>query len=766
MTHNKKPLALAMALAVGTWTSAAAAQEATSLSPVIVSSSPQPEDSLGSMTVDTATLQSLRAATSDTASLLRDLAGVSLYGAGGVSSLPSVRGLADDRLRIKVDGMDLIAACPNHMNAPLSYIDPTAVEKLTVYPGVAPVSVGGDSIGGSIVVESAAPAFAAPGQGTLKQGEVGAFYRSNGNAYGANLAATLASETVHLGYTASYAQADNYRAGGNFKDYTFTGRVGHTLPLDVVGSTAYEAINQALKFAWKNDGDLFEFKYGRQHIPYQAYPNQRMDMTDNVSDQFNLAFTGKRDWGTLKARAWYEHTQHEMDFGDDKRYWYGGASGGSSAQNGTPCSPISGGMGGCAAGMPMYTDGKNTGLNLHAEIPLAGQGTLRVGAEYQAYRLDDWWTPSGAGMWPYTFLNINDGQRDRYAVFGEWEGRINPQWTSLVGVRHETVKMDAGPVHGYNLDTFPTTGAGGPGNQTADAVAFNTADRNRTDHNWDLSALARYTPAATQSYEIGVAQKTRSPNLYERYTWSTWQMAALMNNFVGDGNGYVGNLNLKPEIARTVSITADWHDAARAQWGVKLTPYYSHVRDYIDAVRLPGQTGTANFVLLRYANQSARLYGADLSGHALIARDTAWGDFSARGTLSYVRGENRDTGDNLYHIMPLNAKLALAQTQGRWRNTVETELVGRKKHVSAVRNEMETSGYGLVHLRTRYEDKRYSVDFGIENLFDRFYSLPLGGAYVGQGTTMTNPPAPNYPQWGTPVPGPGRSLYAGLNYRF
>ena len=53
---------------------------------------------------------------------LRDVPGVSLYGAGGVSSLPSIHGLADDRLRVTVDGMDLIASCPNHMNPALSYI--------------------------------------------------------------------------------------------------------------------------------------------------------------------------------------------------------------------------------------------------------------------------------------------------------------------------------------------------------------------------------------------------------------------------------------------------------------------------------------------------------------------------------------------------------------------------------------------------------------------------------------------------------------------
>ncbi len=765
MSFARTPLALAIVLAGSPHAIAQNAPPAELEAVRVVGEVELDETEIGGIVLDATDLAPRRAATSDTASLLRDLPGVSLYGAGGVSSLPSIRGLADDRLRIKVDGMDLIAACPNHMNSPLSYLDPTAVAKATVYAGVSPVSVGGDSLGGSIVVESAAPEFAAPGHGTLRQGEVGAFYRSNGNAYGANLAASAASESAYLSYTASYARAGNYSAGDDFKTYAFTGRVGHTLPLDEVGSTAYEAINQALKFAWKRDGDLFEFRVGRQHIPYEAFPNQRMDMTDNVSDQFNLAFTGKRGWGTLKARAWYEHTAHEMDFGDDKRYWYGGASGGSAATDGLPCSPISGGMGGCAAGMPMFTDGKNTGLNLHADLPLAGGDTVRVGGEIQAYRLDDWWTPSGAGMWPNTFWNIHDGQRDRYAVFGEWESRFAPHWTSLVGVRHETVRMNAGMVHGYNLADFPTVGAGGSGNQTTDAVAFNTADRSKTDRNWDLTALARYTPDATHTYEAGLAQKTRSPNLYERYTWSTWQMAALMNNFVGDGNGYVGNLNLKPEVARTVSVSGEWHDADKARWGLKFAPYYTHVKDYIDAVRLPGQTGTTNFVLLQYANQSARLYGADLSGHALVARGTAWGDFTARGTLSYARGENRDTGDKLYNIMPLNAKLGLAQTHGRWRNAVETELVGRKKHVSAVRNEMETPGYGLVHLRARYEEKRYSVDFGVENLFDRFHSLPLGGAYVGQGTTMANPALPNYPQWGTPVPGPGRSFYAGVNVK-
>jgi hypothetical protein len=98
-------------------------------------------------------------------------------------------------------------------------------------------------------------------------------------------------------------------------------------------------------------------------------------------------------------------------------------------------------------------------------------------------------------------------------------------------------------------------------------------------------------------------------------------MAAFMNNFVGDGNGYVGNLDLDPEVARTISLTADWHDANEDRWGLRVTPYYTDVQDYIDAVQWNAATNLARtpavtnaYTVLRYTNQSARLYGVDLSG--------------------------------------------------------------------------------------------------------------------------------------------------------
>ena len=90
----------------------------------------------------------------------------------------------------------------------------------------------------------------------------------------------------------------------------------------------------------------------------------------------------------------------------------------------------------------------------------------------------------------------------------------------------------------------------------------------------------------------------------------------------------------------------------------------------------------------------------------------------------------------------------------------------RKDDVSRVRNEAVTPGHALLNLRFSKEWEGFRIDFGVENLLDRFYALPTGGAYVGQGSTMMNPVPPDYPQWGTPVPGPGRSVYLGLTLSF
>ena len=686
-------------------------------------------------------INSKQVAMSDTATILTKISGINVQSAGGISNLPVIRGLADNRLRILVDGVDSIASCPNSMNSPLSYIAPSAVAEATVYAGVTPVSVGGNSIGGTIVVDTAEPVFSADST-LVSSGEVGAFYRSNGNSYGANLSTTLADDTFSLTYKGSYAQSDNYKAGGDFKSYTATGNPNQSLAKDEVGSTAFESKNQSLDIAYKNGDHLLQGTYLWQRVPKELYPNQRMDMLDNQLDRINLRYKGELNWGQLEAQAYTENVEHYMNFGDDKQFLYGDA-----------------------VGMPMYTDSETIGANLKGIIDVTNQGTVTVGAEYQDYTLNDLWPASGTMMMsPNEFQNINNGQRQRIGVYGEWEKPITPKWTTQIGARYERIRTSADEVSGYN--TIMMT------NQGRDSAIFNASDRSSTDHNIDVTAIARYDIDAQRSVELGAAHKDRTPSLYERYTWSTWPMAAIMNNTVGDGNGYFGDPNLRPEKSNTLSATFDWR-SNEGSWGIKSTPYYSQIDDYIDAVQwnsaanTPAATQTANrYNVLRYTNQDARIYGIDITADRDLANN-AWGYWGLSGSLSHSNGKNKDTGSDLYNIMPLNGSVALHHENSGWKNQIEVVGVTAKNKVSEPRNEIKTSGYGLLNLSTGYQWQDIRIEAGIDNVFDKNYALPLGGAYMGQGKTMSmNGELAPGSNWGTSVPGMGRSFFMGVNYKF
>jgi iron complex outermembrane receptor protein len=238
-------------------------------------------------------------------------------------------------------------------------------------------------------------------------------------------------------------------------------------------------------------------------------------------------------------------------------------------------------------GMPMDTDARNTGASVKADLVLSERDTVKLGGELQNYRLNDWWDPisATAGMMaPNKFWNIANGQRDRADVFGEWLARWNTRWSSQVGVRSSSVTMDTGKVQGYNT-MGGMMGYGDPASPASIPGAFNALDHKKTDSNLDLAALARFTTDNASTFEAGYSRKTRSPNLYERFAWSSNNtMVMNMINWIGDANGYVGNLNLKPELAHALSASASWQDAARQQWGLQLTSHYSYIQDYIDAV--------------------------------------------------------------------------------------------------------------------------------------------------------------------------------------
>lgn len=696
------------------------------------------EESLSNSTLDFNSLENAQARSSDTASLFKDVPGVDLNTGGGVSSLPSIHGMADDRVKISVNGMNITSACSNHMNPSLSYITPTNVGQALVMAGITPVSMGGDSTGGTIVVDSLTPDFATSADKPLFFANAGGFFRSANDNLGNNASVKYANQDYSFDANASWSKAINYRTGNNGA---------------AVVPSLFLTSNLYLRAAKALDNGYVAADLSLQHIPYQGFPNQRMDVTENNAVLGGISFENQYDWGKLDGRVYHHQTWHTMDTLDERR----------------------------TAPMPMKTNGSDLGYRLRAHIPLNEQHTLRVGSEFFRQTLDDWW-PSTQDTGPKDFLSINNGERNRLGTFVEWQADWNNQWTSQLGVRNDMVWMDTDPVHGYY-----------PQSQDLNAQLwqddFNNANRSKTDTNFDVTGQTRYTANAWSEYELGIARKTRSPNLYERYSWYGHNS---MITWFGDGNAYAGNLDLKPEVAYNFSITGAWHDTEEKIWSMRISPYYTHIVDYIwgqtESIDMGGFRGM-QFVNLPYAD----LYGVDSAMRYVFLPKSSSGKWAARGKLAYVRGIGKDglkgrpcpydikaicgavgwpedgmqapDKVNLYHMMPLNGTITLENgLEGDWgslQSEVSLDLVKSKTSVATTYGEPETPGYALLNVLSRYQYKNLKLDIGVDNILDKRYYHPLGGINIVATYEQGYPP-PSL----LPVAAMGRSVFVSVNVEY
>ena len=331
---------------------------------------------------------------------------------------------------------------------------------------------------------------------------------------------------------------------------------------------------------------------------------------------------------------------------------------------------------------------------------------------------------------------INDGNRDRTGLYVDWWSPRRDAWRTNLGVRYDRVGMDAGQV-----SAFP----GAPAPVVADAATFNAADRDKTDNNWDATWLTQYTWSKQATLELGLARKTRSPSLLERYEWTPLNASAGL----ADGRTYLGNLNLDPEISHQVNLGLRWKSGA-AMFNPSI--YYNRVSDYIQGMPIARLDG-AGLQVLQYQNVDAALYGADISWQA------DWSDnWQLGGLLGYVRGRNLDTDDNLYRLSPLKATIFTRYARGAWKAKTELEMAARQNKVAAFNGETETPGWAIVNVLGSYQlSNGLSVTAGADNLFDTRYTRHLDGINRVNG--------PDLPS-GQKMPGMGRNLYLKLGYRF
>ena len=680
---------------------------------LIVLSAAQAETvSLPSMSVQGASaeeipyaLPTVPAASTDIGALIKRLPGANVNTNGAVTSIAQYRGLFGKRVNVVLDGFGQREAGPNSMDSPLSYLPASRTDQVSVYRGIAPVRTGIETIGGTISATSKKLDFGLTDEAEIK-GSANAAYASNGNTRQLNLTTAVTDQNHRLQLTGSSDRGDNQKFDG--------GRIR---------SSEHDRDTIGVHYGYQGSGKAFGLDVEHFDMGDTGTVALPMDILyfrgENVKASFT-DYSSNGDSYTLKLH--HQDIEHEMN--------------NFSQRTNGQVSPM--------RSRHTFAEVQAKGLGFHyqhqnwlfgIDLDQAEHNTTIYNPNVSAFFVD----------------NFKDAERDRYSLFAEWKGEASQGLNLETGLRYSRVEMNSG-----NAGVFAGASAG----LIALNTAFNGEDLNQEENLIDIFATLTHTFSQELDFEMGFARKARAPSYQERYLWAPLQSTGGL----ADGRRYVGDVDLDHEVAYQFEVGLDWHTH---QFAFSPRVFYHYINDYIQGVEgaataqqqmvaneMSMMMGVPTSTLLKFSNVDAKLYGIDANWSAALSQN-----WQLAGTISYVRGERRDTNDDLYRIAPLNAITSVTYVQPTWQVSMEAETVARQNKVSDENNEQNTGGYALFNISGQYQvTPAVTMLAGVNNLFDRYYVNHLGGTNRAAG----NPDL----AMGDRVPGLGRSAYINVNVDF
>lgn len=268
-----------------------------------------------------------------------------------------------------------------------------------------------------------------------------------------------------------------------------------------------------------------------------------------------------------------------------------------------------------------------------------------------------------------------------------------------------------------------------------------TGDNRQSDSLLGGQLSVRYYPLDELMLFGGIGRSYRLPTGAERY--------------IQGSPTYYGNPGLKPSANNEVDLGLSLEQSA---WSVQMKGFFSQVDDYIyQQVNHGG--------IQSYTNIDARLWGGDVKATVELPQN-----FSLSGGVAYQRGkkesypENNDD-DDLGQIAPLKTRLALgynnpkpfSQADAGLFGTVEWVHCDAATAVDVDAGEQEIGAWDVFNLRMGYRFQQYTLNLGVENLFDQQYTSANSYEWDVVGGSGANPAIVNEP---------GRFLYASLNVQW
>ncbi|MCG6659119.1 TonB-dependent receptor [Halomonas campisalis] len=357
------------------------------------------------------------------------------------------------------------------------------------------------------------------------------------------------------------------------------------------------------------------------------------------------------------------------------------------------------------------TDGARTQYRL----PLGERHLLTLGAEI--------WEMTGdpqrfsyQGMSDNVIANspFRNGAIESRGLFVQDEVMFD-DWTLMLGARYDSVTGDA------------DLKGSGP-NATREGLK-NTSEA----LSWSIGAIYNASPLLNPYVSLGSAY--RAPDMRERFEDAER----------GDGYFHIGNPQLDPEHSTSLEIGLK----GRGERGeYHLAAFHTRIDDYI-AGRITGMTNPQGVPIKRTENLD-RVEIQGLEAGFLLPLE-AWlnrPDWALDGSLTWLRGTNKQDDEPLYRMPAAEATLGIGQRPElgfQWH--AQVRAVARQERTADIFSggtELATPGFATADLGLGWHFgqagglSRLSLGLEVNNLFDRGYrehltDQPAGGELLAPG---------------------------------
>lgn len=489
--------------------------------------------------------------TADTADWLRQLPGANVNKNGAVSGIAQYRGLFGDRVNVNIDGAKLTGAGPNAMDAPLSYAPSLLTESVAMSRGIAPVSWGVDTLGGSVKVVTRR-ALVEDGHYGLAQ----AGYQSQGEGLALSGLGHVASGKHALMLFASHEEGDD-REDGEGRE---------------IVSSGYQKRIARLDYQFAAENYWLGVQATHHDTQDAGTPALAMDIDYIRSDR--VLFDGglTLNMGELNWQLSWMDGEHGMD----------------NFQHRSVMSAMA----------QRYNTARSRSWTAHLDWQWLG---WELGTDLLDSRHDSTITNPGNAM--FEVLNFNQVQEQRLSAYAQWQGDwrgINTQ----IGTRVKHIQSDAGDVSHHMA--MMNAGVANLMNR------FNASNREVSETLVDVSVNLNAPLTESWSWSAGLGYKTRPASYQEKYLWVPMKATGGLadgKTYIGDANldaekalQFELGLGYQSKVA---------HFTPRIFWQ-DISDYIDGTPVADMSVQMLANMMMGDPSPLQFTNVDARLYGIDL----------------------------------------------------------------------------------------------------------------------------------------------------------